>query len=369
MSVHRRDGARGPSYDVRYRAPDGSERSQTFRTRAEARAFEAAQRTQRARGAWIDPRAAATSFKRVADDWLQSKPAKRPSTLARDEIDLRHRLLPAIGERAIGSITSADVQALVNGWSADAKPRTVARAFGTMRAVFNFAVDRELIRRSPCRGIKLPAVEPVERTLIDGDQLAALVHELGQHGLMVYLGALLGLRWGEVAGLRVGRVDFDAATLTVSEQVTRGRDGGSALGPPKSHAGRRTLAISAGLAELIRCHIDERGVAGDRKAFLFSDRYGFILTYSNWLHRIWQPACKRAGLEGFSFHDLRRMNATGLVAEGVDIKTAQHRLGHSDPRLTLGIYAQVTTEGDRDAADRLSNRFLRANPTPPTRSI
>jgi integrase len=63
------------------------------------------------------------------------------------------------------------------------------------------------------------------------------------------------------------------------------------------------------------------------------------------------------------------MNATGLVAEGVDIKTAQHRLGHSDPRLTLGIYAQVTTEGDRDAADRLAKRFLRSTPTPPTRSI
>ena len=305
----------------------------------------------------------------MAEEWLKSNPGKRPSTFARDEIDVRRRLLPPIGDRAIGTITSTETQLLVNAWCEDAKPRTVARAFGTMRAIFNFAVDRELIGRSPCRGIKLPAVEPIERTLIDGEQLAKLANELGPHGLMVYLGALLGLRWGEVAGLRVGRVDFDAATLTVSEQVTRGSDGGSALGPPKSHAGRRTLAISAGLAELIRRHLDERGVAGDRKAFLFSDRCGFHLTYSNWLHRIWQPACKRAGLAGFSFHDLRRMNATGLVAEGVDVKTAQHRLGHSDPRLTLGIYAQVTTEGDRDAADRLAKRFLRATPTPPTRSL
>ncbi|MDF1595814.1 MAG: hypothetical protein P1T08_06935 [Acidimicrobiia bacterium] len=50
--------------------------------------------------------------------------------------------------------------------------------------------------------------------------------------------------------------------------------------------------------------------------------------------------------------------AAGLVLEGVDIKTAQTRLGHTDPRLTLGIYAQATTEADRQAADRLGDRFL-----------
>jgi hypothetical protein len=44
--------------------------------------------------------------------------------------------------------------------------------------------------------------------------------------------------------------------------------------------------------------------------------------------------------------------------EGVDIKTAQSRLGHSDPRLTLAVYAQATTEADRAAADRLGARFM-----------
>ncbi len=42
-----------------------------------------------------------------------------------------------------------------------------------------------------------------------------------------------------------------------------------------------------------------------------------------------------------------------LVNSGVDVRTAQHRLGHSDPRLTLGIYAQVVPEADREAAETL----------------
>jgi len=49
----------------------------------------------------------------------------------------------------------------------------------------------------------------------------------------------------------------------------------------------------------------------------------------------------------------------GLVHESVDLKTAQTRLGHTDPRLTLAIYAQATTEADRAAADALGEGFLR----------
>jgi hypothetical protein len=58
------------------------------------------------------------------------------------------------------------------------------------------------------------------------------------------------------------------------------------------------------------------------------------------------------------FHDLRRANATALVLDGVDVKTAQTRLGHSDPRLTLAVYAQASTDADRAAAALLGLRFM-----------
>ena len=70
------------------------------------------------------------------------------------------------------------------------------------------------------------------------------------------------------------------------------------------------------------------------------------------------PAVERAGLRGVGFHDLRRTNATAMVLDGVDVKTAQTRLGHSDPRLTLAIYAQATGEGDRAAAEKLGARLM-----------
>jgi len=53
-----------------------------------------------------------------------------------------------------------------------------------------------------------------------------------------------------------------------------------------------------------------------------------------------------------------RHNPRADALEGVDVKTAQTRLGHSDPRLTLGLYAQASNEADRDAAERVGARFV-----------
>lgn len=114
---------------------------------------------------------------------------------------------------------------------------------------------------------------------------------------------------------------------------------------------------------MARDHLVGRGVGDlDSEELLFVNSDGEGLDYSNWYHRVWVPATfaiKRAGLQ---FHDLRRTNATALVQEGVDVKTAQERLGHSDPRLTIGLYAQVIKAGERDAADRLGDAFVQVNP-------
>src|SRR4051812_10552631 len=115
--IAKRTTATGTRYDVRFRAPDGKERSKSFRTRKEAGEFERSQRTDLARGVWIDPRQSRTAFAEVAAKWLESNPAKRSSTWARDETILRVHLNPRLGDARIAAITPGDVQRLVNEWS------------------------------------------------------------------------------------------------------------------------------------------------------------------------------------------------------------------------------------------------------------
>jgi len=124
-------------------------------------------------------------------------------------------------------------------------------------------------------------------------------------------------------------------------------------------------------------HIEAKGLdPAAEDALLFTSPAGEFLRYSNWVRRSWYPAAVRAGVgrmvadedagreryEGLGFHDLRRANATALVADGVDVKTAQTMLGHSESRLTLDVYAQAVAKLGKAAAEAMGARFL---PPPP----
>lgn len=234
------------------------------------------------------------------------------------------------------------------------------RNYGVLRAILASAVEADLIARSPCRGIGLPSVEPLERRMISPSELTLLADTIpAEYRPMVYVGAALGLRWGECAGLKVGRLDLLRGTLTVAWQRTHSPSGLMVEGPPKSKAGRRVVAMPSALVAMLADHLARRGLtAADQGAYVFVSPDGEPLHYSNWRRRVWGPACGAANLPSLQFHDLRRLCATGLMAEGVDVRTAQARLGHSDPRLTLAIYAQATSEGDRQTAEQMGARFM-----------
>lgn len=361
---------RGPGrWRARYRGPDGQERSRTFGRKSDAEHFLTSIEHSKLQGAYLDPSGARVTFASWATQWL-ALPGKRPSAWARDESVVRVHLLPPLGRRPLGTITPGDVQALVTTWvGLSLAARTVERQYGTLRAILAAAVTADVIVRSPCRGIRLPATPQLVHHVVTGDELGALAEAIGPaYRPMPYLGAVLGLRWGECAGLRVGRLDVLRSTLAVAEQLTRGARGAMVSGPPKSAAGRRTVTVPAALMGLLGEHLAARGLTGaDAEAYVFAAPGGGPLDYSHFRRRVWLPATKAAGLQGLNFHDLRRANATGMVADGVDLKTAQTRLGHSDPRLTLAVYAQATSAADVAAAEQLGTRFMK--PPRPARGL
>lgn len=113
------------------------------------------------------------------------------------------------------------------------------------------------------------------------------------------------------------------------------------------------------LVRVVAEHFGRRELsAADGDRYVFEAPDGGPLRYSNWRRRVWVPATLAASCEGAGFHDLRRASATALVVGGVDVRTAQARLGHSDPRITLGIYAQVVKEVERQAAETVEEAFL-----------
>jgi integrase len=349
-------------YDVRVRVSD-REVSRTFVRRKDADAYAATIEVDKLRGVAIDPRGGRLTVEELAQRWLDSNPAKRPDTRATDEYHLRAHVIPALGKRQIASVTPSHVQRLANELAARLAPNTVRRGLGVVRAMFAYAVASDLLGRSPCRSIKLPRVNPTRRQIPSSGELVRLVGAIPErYRAMVYSSVVLGLRFSEVAGLRVGELDTLRGMLSVAETVTRDSRGRPVFGPPKSDASRRTLAMPAPLTELLAQHLARRGLTGaDAEELVFTAPSGGPIRYANWRSRVWLPACRAVGLDGLGFHDLRRANATALVRLGVDVKTAQQRLGHSDVRMTIGLYAQAESRADRAAADQLGEMFM-ANP-------
>jgi integrase len=328
----------------------------TFITKAEALAWLSSIETDINRGAWVDPAGAEMTVAELANRWLDSDPAKRATTRTRDDLAIRLYIIPALGTKKLAQVTAPDIQRLVNEGAAARASRTVRREYAVLRAMFAYAVGSDWLARSPCRRIKQPALRPVLRPQLLPEDVDAIATAVGsRYSTMVWCGALLGLRWGEVAGLRVGDLDMLGGTLRVSEQ----RPAHGPVGPPKSKAGERPLSLPAALVQMLAAHLSAcRLTAADKDSLVFTSPEGEPLDYSNWRRRVWISAVQQAGVPGAGFHDLRRTNATQLVAAGVDIKTTQSRLGHADPRLTLAVYAQAVDEADRDAAARLQERFF-----------
>jgi len=346
-------------YDVRWRGPDQRVHNQTLRRKKDADDLVTKLNHERLSGYSVDPNGGKLTVAELAERWLRSNPGKRDNTIGRDRSALNAHILPAIGKHQLRSLRQADVQRLVNDWATELAPKTVDRTYGTLRAALSYAVTAELIGRSPCRDVKLPAAARRKRRPLGPAEVAALAEAVDdRYEAMVWAAALLGLRWGEVAGLRVRDLDLLNRTLTVSEIVTRDARGRSVLGPPKSEAGLRTLSMATVLVDVLAAHMVKSGLtAADGEAFVFPAPSGAPWSYANFRRRIWLPAAAAANLVDAQFHDLRRTAATAMVVGKVDLKTAGNRLGHSDPRLTLAVYAQATTEADRGAADTVGDQF------------
>jgi integrase len=359
MSVHRRATNHGTRYDVRLRTPEGRSYKRTFRTRREAETFEAREIADRSRGSWIDPRQSAISFGEWAKQWQSAGVDKRPKTRAWYSNTVRLHLLPTFGTRPLGSIGPRDVQHFVNRLAKRYAPTTTSGYYSVLRAILNSAVQADLITRSPCRGINLPSPVAKLRRTVEPDEVHRLAEAIGpSYRAMVFIVAELGLRWGECAGLQVGDLDLLRRSVSVRRNLGEVR-GTLIVGEPKTRAGHRTVAASEPLAAELAKHLRKRGfTATDPDAWVFIAPEGGPLRYSLFRRRVWLPAVYAAGLDGLTFHGLRHSAATAWVAAGVDVRTAQHRLGHGTQRLVLELYAHSTTAADRAAAELMGARLF-----------
>ena len=353
-SISKRLTAAGEArYDVRYRA-GGRAVEEAFKRRQDAdnrvRQIEA----ERLTGPIADPRRGRERLTDFADRWLETRLVKgkplAPTTKQGYVWLLGRNIETTIGEYELARITPSVVRDWYAKVTVTAGRDQAAKSYRLLRAILNTAVDDELIGRNPRRIRGGGSERADERPMID----AALVFKLADSinarlRALVLLAGFVGLRTGELLGLRRCDLDLENARLTVLVQAQQVVGQGRVVTGPKSEAGQRTVSLPKVVIEALEKHLANYGQPGEA-GVLFRGPRGEPITRAL-LSKEWQAARTAADApDGLRIHDLRHHAAT-LTARmpGITTKELMARIGHASPRAAL-IYQHATEQRDREIA-------------------
>jgi len=350
---------------VRYRDPAGKQRTKTFDRKmgpGGADQFLVSIESAKLTGGYVDPARGKATVATIADAWLAGKVNLKPTTRERYEVALRAHVLPHWGSTPLDRIEHSDVQdwigQLVAGGQSGA---SVRKTYGVLVGILDRAVRDKRLPVNPAKGVDLPAVREQPRRYLTAEQVTRLANAsaltdhpdprlrgvFAQYRLAVLVLAYCGLRWSELAALKVGRVNLLRRRIQIEEAVTE-VNGRLVWGTPKSHASR-SVPIPRFIADELMVHM-----AG-RKAdeLLFPSPLGGVLR-NRAARRSWfDQAAETIGMAGMTPHELRHTAASLAVSAGANVKAVQRMLGHASAALTLDRYADLFDSDLDGVAEKL----------------
>jgi len=180
---------------------------------------------------------------------------------------------------------------------------------------------------------------------------------------------ITGLRRSELLGLALDAIDLDTGTMSVRRAVTEVRGKAVLREVPKSKSAMRTLGIPPELVALLRAQkarvLEQAlqwGAEYSREPmFLFPGLAGVPMRPMAVTERLRQLTRRAKITDVQPVHGWRHATGSLLVAAGTDVKTAQARLGHSTPVITLRLYTDVVDANDRAAGERLGQHLTPKN--------
>lgn len=319
------------SFQLRAFGPDGRQRTVTLGrypalSLADARRAAKTTRAKIHAGEGMKKRPSVAERRRVHDAGrlraiserfvaFKLKEGKRPQTVTYYEGTLRRYILDDIGDRAIKDITRTDIRRLLDRY-AD-RPAVARSIWSTMSALFNYAVDRDLLDISPIISMRGPKPAASRDRVLTDAEIAAIWKACGSlqiYGAMVRFLLLTGQRLGQVR--QMAWQDIEGDIWHVRGETTKSRSAAEVPLPWTARAILRTIEPESDV--------------------VFGGRFGGPIKGLSKLKRSLDEA---SGVQDWRLHDLRRTQATGLARLGVAeslIERIQLRSGQS-----IGMIAQV----------------------------
>jgi integrase len=341
------DGRRVVKYEVRVKDARGKLRNVgTYETKDEARRASIEARANVQEGTYVPKSAGEVRFADVGEAWLASPQVRglKPSTQHGYRVIYGKHLRP-LYRAYVGRLGYDECSRFIGDLMDSYAPSTLRHIHHVLRSVLDHAVLSGYIRTNPARKVAKPRAGKRRVDIVlqppDVERIVSVFPDApgdkpDRWRLLVELAVESGCRAGELAGLRVSRLNT-ARRLLVVEETSQEIKGKITLGTPKSAAGYRTVdGLDPHLCLRLAAHVT--GMAPDD--FVFGQG-GQPYRVNDFNKRFWRPTVKALRLSA-RFHDLRHYHASAmLLMSNGDAQWVSKRLGHARPSITLDVYGHV----------------------------
>jgi integrase len=214
--------------------------------------------------------------------------------------------------------------------------------------------------RGPLTHVRQVRKRAVEPEILEPAEIAAVLRELGGMEPIrtaFLIAAVMGMRRGEIFGLKWADVNFERALMYVRRSYVDG-----VAGPPKTETSRRALPVPQQSLEALQ---GWRAKSSFREPgdWIFASGISFGKQPS-WPGSLWRrnvvPAIGRAGITKpyLGWHTHRRSYVSLLLSSGISLRVSLELMRHSAPEMTLGLYAQTVGEEKRDAGRMVASLVM-----------
>ena len=281
----------------------------------------------------------------------------------------------SFGKQRIDRIKLSDAKAWLIKLQKDGRGYSSIHSIrGVVRPAFQMAVDDDLIRKNPFE-FQLATVvvnDSVTRDAITRKQERAFLEFVknDKHFSRYYEGIYIlfktGLRISEFVGLTMQDIDLKNRTININHQLQRTRTMEYVIEDTKTNAGTRTLPMTDDVYECFKKILESRPkskiepIIGGHVGFLYLDKNGRPMVAMHW-EKYFQHICQkynriyRVQMPKVTPHVCRHTYCSNMAKSGMNPKTLQYLMGHSDISVTLNTYTHLNFEDAENELKRVVN--------------
>lgn len=310
----------------------------------------------------------------LVDRYLKTKTGVRQSTRTGYVTVQRILAKESFGQKKIRTVKTSDAKLfLIKLQQEDGKSYSSIHTIrGVLRPAFQMAVDDDILVKNPF-GFQLAGVvlnDSVTREAISREQMRKFlkfVHDdvcYCKYYEVVYILFHTGMRISEFCGLTLKDIDLENRTVNIDHQLQRTCDMRYIIEETKTEAGKRKIPITEDVAQMFQAIIEDREppklekVIDGYTGFLFYDDDSKPLVAMYWQHRFNRMVGRynniyRVQMPNITPHVCRHTYCSNMAKSGMNPKTLQYLMGHSDISVTMNVYTHISFDDAEEELKRM----------------